>query len=280
MWFQGSRVRIPSIAHFSGKVTLTTLEALLLGIIQGVTEFLPVSSSGHLQLFQHLLGLENLSQFLVFDLVCHTGTLFAILVVYQDKIREMLFYNQKRLFQVLIGTIPLFFILPILSPIKALYGKPEFLGWFFLLTSALLFCGIKFGKNLSTDKLQASKWRDPFIIGLFQCLALLPGVSRSGSTISISRVLGWKMEDALSFSFLLVLPAILGGMTLEVLQLIIGSQDVFQVELTQYVTGFFTSFVIGYVSLLLLIRLAVKNRFMYFVWYTLILGIITLIHFY
>lgn len=274
-----SRVRAPSIAHLSK--LMSTFEAILLGIIQGLTEFLPVSSSGHLTLVQTLLGLEHLDRYILFDLVCHMGTLCSIFFIFYQPIISLFKTNRAQLGQIVIGTLPLFPLVLILKPIKAVFDSPEYLGYFFLITAVLLWLGIRFGSTESSQSLQTKKWRDPWIIGLFQAFAILPGVSRSGSTISGARLLGWGFQDALRFSFLLAIPAILGGTVLEAGQLILKPQDYphANLDFVQYGAGFLASFVFGYGALRWLMSMGTGNKFIYFVWYCLLIGFFSLWYF-
>jgi len=259
---------------------VSTLEAFILGIIQGISEFLPVSSSGHLMLGQHLFGLNNLQQNILFDLFCHLGTLFAIFFVYGTEIKNLFINNRLRLKQIVIGTLPLFPLLLILKPVESTFDQTRYLGLLFIVTALLLYLGIKLGRDKPEDQLKKKWWQHALIIGIFQMIAILPGVSRSGSTISGARLLGWNRHDAVMFSFLLVIPAILGGTALKLLLLFFGDQSIHHpLGISQYVAGFSTSFIFGYFALLLLIRLAVKEKFIYFVWYCLFLGIATTIFF-
>lgn len=266
-----SPVDRPSLA-FSN---MSTLEAIFLGIIQGLTEFLPVSSSGHLQLFQHFLGMENLNNFILFDLVCHLGTLVAILIVLYPQLKNL---TWDRFRQLTLATLPLFPLVLLLKPIKSLFDAPQYLGYFFLITSFILFLGIRFGSSKSVEQISKYRWRDAVLVGCFQAVAVLPGVSRSGSTISAARLLGWNQQEAVSFSFLLAIPAILGGTCLEIMHLM--RHPIPPLPFLQYVVGFVTSFGMGYLALLWIKRLAVQNKFSYFVWYCFLLGIATILYFY
>jgi len=261
---------------------MSTLEAILLGLIQGVTEFLPVSSSGHLELGQVLLGFEQLNTYVLFDLVCHLGTLLAILIIFFPQIRATATTDRTKLLQVFLATLPLFALIPIMKPVKATFDQPQYLGFFFLLTATLLYAGMYFKTVKPKDTLQKSRWRDALTIGIFQVIAIFPGVSRSGSTISAGWMLGWDRRDAVTFSFLLAIPTILGGISFELLQLLGQGEGKFPPSIgpTQYIAGFVSSFAFGYAALLLLIRLAMKEKFMYFVWYCLALGILTTWYFY
>jgi undecaprenyl-diphosphatase len=256
---------------------MTTFEAIILGIIQGLTEFLPVSSSGHLQLAQRLFGFTNLDQYILFDLVCHLGTLIAVVWVFFKQIQGTINSDRTRFWQVVLGTLPLFPLVFILKPIKAVFDQPEYLGYFFLVTAGLLYAGIHWGSTATDAVLQKRRWRDALVIGTFQAAAILPGVSRSGATISAGRLLGWHPQDAITFSFLLAIPAILGGVTLELMRLYTHGTDLPMISWQSYAAGFLTSFIVGYFALLLLMRLAAKDKFIYFVWYCLIIGIATIL---
>lgn len=268
--FHPHNYRVPAV---------TTLDAIILGIVQGLTEFLPVSSSGHLQLTQHLLGLKNLDHYLLFDLACHLGTLLAITGIFYKKILSVLKEHSTTFYQVIIGTLPLFPLVLIIKQIESAYANPAFLGYFFLLTSLILFLGCYFGKKLPHETPQNHTWRDAAIIGCWQALAILPGVSRSGSTISGARILGWNMQDAVTFSFLLAIPAILGGTVLELFKFFRHPELVADLDASHYAIGFFVSFLVGLGALRLLIAMAVKNKFIYFAWYCAILGLATTYYF-
>lgn len=272
-----SPVDRPLLKDFS----VTTLEAIFLGFIQGLTEFLPVSSSGHLELGQYFLGFQDLHRYVVFDLICHLGTLCAIFLIYKQDILNSFTVNHTRMLQIILGTLPLFPLVLIIKPIKALFNEPQYLGGFFLLTALILYAGIRLGNTKNHEAMEKSKWRDALTIGLFQALAILPGVSRSGSTISAARILGWKAEEAVTFSFLLAIPAILGGATIELAQLLLKPQEatVPSLGLIQYAWGFVSSCGVGYFALALLRQLANKQKFMYFVWYCLALGSVTSLYF-
>lgn len=251
---------------------MSIIEAILLGIIQGLTEFLPVSSSGHLELGQHLLGFTNLDKYIFFDLVCHLGTLVALLVVFAKQIRDI---QRSKLLWVIIGTLPLFPLVFFMKPIKDIFNQPQYLGYCFLFTALLLYLGGRVRMPF-----ERKSWRDALVIGVFQAIAILPGISRSGATISAGRLLGWKAEEAATFSFLLAIPAILGGIMLESLHLFKGNQLIFsEVGLLQYICGFLFSLGIGYVALRALMQLAAKDKFVYFVWYCMAIGVVTLVYF-
>lgn len=252
---------------------MTTLQAIFLGIIQGLTEFLPVSSSGHLVLFQYLFGLNNLDQYILFDLVVHLGTLFSIIFFFYRPILLVLKYDYKQLYWLILATLPLFPLVLLLKPIKSIFNKTEYLGFFFLFTALLLYLGIRSEKKETKE----NSWKDALFIGLFQAIAILPGISRSGSTMSAALMRGWNYSDSMRFSFLLAIFAIVGGMGVEILHsgTTLWTQNI---PLIAYASGFVTAFITGFFSLKLLAKLALKNKFMYFVWYCLFIGIFALIY--
>lgn len=255
---------------------MTYFQAILLGIIQGLTEFLPVSSSGHLVLLQNLFGMKDLEQYVLFDLVVHLGTLFAIFLVYSREISNMLTTDRKTLTQVIIGTAPLFLFVFFIKPIKALFNEPNLLGWFFLTTAVLLI-----GGKYIRLQFRTSPRRDAFFVGLFQGLALIPGISRSGSTISGARMLGWHINDAVTFSFLLLIPAILGGTILESAKILKSTEAVSPngLDSFHYILGFSIAALSGYLSLRVLIHLAFREKLHYFAWYCALLGVFCLYYF-
>ncbi len=273
-----SPVDRPSLAKAFFKVTI--FEAIILGIVQGITEFLPVSSSGHLKLVQVLLNFENLNTYIIFDLICHLGTLFAIFLMFWKEIVISFTSNRTKLSQVILGTLPLFPLLLIMKPIKAIFNDPNYLGYCFMLTSLILYLGIKLEKIKAPANLTKHRFYDPVIIGISQSAAILPGISRSGTTISAAKILGWPAEQAVTFSFLLAIPAILGGTIIEGLQLFTKNEAVNlpNASAIHYIIAFLASFIFGIFSLSLLKRLARKQKFMYFVWYCLIVGILTTLY--
>lgn len=255
---------------------MTTLDAIMLGIIQGLTEFLPVSSSGHLKLAQYFLNLQDLDRYIIFDLVCHLGTLLAVILFFFKNIKSA-FQNRIQFWQIIIGTLPLFPLVFLMKPIKTVYASPSYLGLFFIGTAIILFIGNAYAKT--SPKQNLSPWRDAFKIGLWQALAILPGISRSGSTISGARLLGWNPSQAATFSFLLAIPAILGGTILELGKIWQQPNIAVNLPLESYLAAFIISFIVGIFALKLLMQMVLKNKFHYFAWYCLILGLATTVYF-
>lgn len=258
---------------------MTTWEAILLGVIQGITEFLPISSSGHLELSQYFLGFQNLDKYVLFNLVCHLGTLGSIFVIFYPQIKQSLSTDRKRFLQVVCGTLPLFPLVFMLKPIKSVFDQPEYLGICFMITAVLLFSSVLIHIQFSAQN-ERRKWTDPLAIGLVQAVAILPGISRSGATISAARLLGWTKAEAVQFSFLLAIPAILGGTVLEVWQLIKSTTPtVATISPLTYIAACATSFVVGCLALKVLIRMVANDTWIYFAWYCLFLGIATFLYF-
>jgi len=255
---------------------MTTWEAFLLGLLQGLTEFLPVSSSGHLELAQYFLGYQNLHSYLLFNLVCHLGTLGAIFTFFYSDIQASL-SSAKKFFPLLLGTLPLFPLVFILKPIKGIVDQPHYLGFFFIFTALLLFIGI-YGRLPKDWRLP--KWSEPLAIGCCQAVAVLPGISRSGTTISAAQFLGWSKQEAIRFSFLLAIPAILGGTALEIIALIRQTTVQAPLNFMQFATGFCASFIFGCFSLWALVKMMANDKWVYFAWYCLALGTATTLYFF
>lgn len=255
------------------------IEALLLGLLQGLTEFLPVSSSGHLALARAFFDIE-LSTGVVFEIVVHFGTLCSILIYYRETILSIikslpLWLKPAQAMQhpqssmvafVLISMIPAMIVaLFFKDTIEAYFANPVFVCLMLLVTGSILM-GTRFLED-GANPLNASR---SFGIGLAQAFAILPGISRSGSTISAALLLGMKKEDAANFSFLMVIPVIGGAMILAVKDLLESGEAA--AAAFPLAIGFFASFLSGYLALRLLIGL-LKSRGIYpFAYYCWLLG--------
>lgn len=252
--------------------SMTWVEAFILGLVQGATEFFPISSSAHLKLAKLFLGING--NFQLFDLFCHLGTLAALFFVFKKDIIALFVTERKKLcyfFLALVPLIPGYFLLhPFLSGIST----PQYLGFFLLLTGAILFIGHSFQFNFSEKR----PLRDVLCIGTAQTLALIPGLSRSASTISCARVLGWTAKDAVRFSFLLSIPTIIGGSGLEVFRLFYFDLP-FGLSITECCIGFFSSFIIGMVMIRFSLLWLEKGDLKPFAWYCLLIGAFTLFYF-
>jgi undecaprenyl-diphosphatase len=252
---------------------MSFFEALILGIVQGITEFLPLSSSGHLKIFEFFFGMRDLEQYVAFDLTCHLGTLLAIFVVLWRDIFALFHSERFKIVMIMVALIPLFPVYFLMGDLlKSFMSRPEYLGFFFLTTSALLFLGSKIRFPSPEPGTKKTHLWQSLVVGLFQTLALCPGISRSGSTISAGRMLGWDLSKAMSFSFLLVIPTILGGVTLEFYKMF-SKEFTSHISFASYMIGFVASFVVGVASLTWLMRRCKAKSFNIFAWYCLVLGI-------
>lgn len=242
------------------------LTALILGIVQGLTEFLPVSSSAHLVLVQEKF-LTGFSQpGILFDVILHLGTVGAVLFYFR---KEFLKLKLNFLILLFLGTIPaalvgVFFrdsIIPLFSDVKLV-------GLTLLITGFL---------NLMTDKFQAKKQEisafDSLMVGVAQAIAIIPGISRSGSTIFAASSRGISRSQAAFFSFTLSIPAILGASLLE----LINSGTNGLVNLDFYLVGFVASFISGFVSIGLVLKFLKEKHFSFFAYYCFVIGFLALI---
>ena len=238
--------------------------ALLLGIVQGITEFFPVSSSTHLYFVKKLMGITHSGGMLIFDLFCHLGTLLALLISLRADILR-LFSSFRAMGLMALALFPLIPSYLIFKPLRIILADSSPL--FLMGTSLLLFAALK--KNRGGC---GPKWRDMLCIGMAQSLALLPGISRSGSTIAIARLLGWRWEEAARFSFLLAIPAVFGGTALELLHI-----HKVQVPWRACGIGFSVSFLVGWGALRLLFRWLSPRMMRIFAWYCLAAGLISFV---
>ncbi len=250
--------------------------AILLGILQGLTEFLPVSSSGHLVLAQHFFGIRD-SGNILFEVFVHLGTLLAVLIFFRRRIwaiiRSLFFWkntiqnqthrhNRLFLFYILIGTVATGLIFLLFGDLfEALYAQPLIVAFMLILTGVVIFIS----DSVKTNGIPASQMGTlrSVITGIAQGLAIIPGISRSGLTISTSIFTGVNRRDAAEFSFLLSIPAILGANLINFK----GFMTLGSSQTGIYLGGFLAAFIAGYLVIALLIRLIVKARLKYFSFY-------------
>lgn len=256
-------------------------EALLLGIIQGLTEFLPVSSSGHLALFSEILGANRLpEENLVFTILVHAATALATLIVFRKDIAAIISGvfqkddTQARHFigKIIVSMVPavvvgLFFE----EQITALFGSNVALvGAMLCLTALLLFFS-----DRTTEKQHTITYKIALIIGLAQAVAILPGISRSGATIATALLIGAARHEAARFSFLMVIPLILGSMAKKLLD---NSTDVFaSVDVLPMAVGFVAALISGILACSWMIALVKRSKLIYFTVYCAVVGSIALV---
>jgi len=252
------------------------IQAIILGIVQGLTEFLPVSSSGHLALFQKIFGMAEAPIF--FDTLVHLATLLAVVFYLRKEILHILETLKEKqtiklVLLIILATIPAVLAgLFLEDKINSIFNSLSLIGVCFLITSVILFA-TKFFANYKKEEKDLN-WFDALFVGVFQALAILPGVSRSGSTISASIYRGLKKEDAFRFSFLLSIPVIFGAFILQW-----AKQDFVLLSngFWPSLLGFLFALIFGFLSLKIIERVIIKGKLHYFAIYTLILGMITLI---
>lgn len=255
-------------------------QAIVLGIIQGLTEFLPVSSSGHVELGTVLFDLQP-HDHLLFLTIIHGATSLSTIVVYWKDIGQILNgllqfkYNEELKFtlKILLSTIPVLILGVFFSKeIEAFFGgRTIFIGLMLLITSLLL--TFAYFKGNTTGKIGYPK---AFLIGIAQAIAVIPGISRSGATISTSLLLNVDRERATRFSFLMVLIPILGAMFLNVLDMIENPNLSRGVSVMALVAGFLAAFITGVLACKWMIRIVKKGKLIYFAIYCFILGLLSI----
>ena len=196
---------------------MSPLISLLLGIVQGITEFLPVSSSAHLKLAKLLFHQGEGEQQVIFDLFCHLGTLLALIAFLRGMIFRLFTQDRKKLLLLFLALLPLVPAYFLLKPLRDYLGQSHYLGFFLIGTSLMLFAADRF--RLKTEVAEGWSAKDTLWIGAMQSMALIPGISRSASTITCAKMLGWKAEEAVQFSFLLAIPTVIGGNMLELFKI-------------------------------------------------------------
>lgn len=267
--------------------------SVVLGLVQGVAEFLPISSSGHLTLFQHFFGLQEPDN--LFNVLLHFATLLAVCVYYFRDVVEMIaeFFRavaalcsrkrqgkeipeaRRMVLLVIVGTLPLFAVLLIKDYVEALGASPVFVSCALLVTGCILFLSDRMAGGRKTARNATIK--DVLLVGVAQGLATIPGLSRSGCTISTGMAMGFDRKFAVRYSFLMSLPAVLGATILEV-------KDVLELEgglatelLPKYLVGMVVAGVVGYFAIRLVNLLAAKGKFGAFAYYCWAAGITALI---
>ena len=256
------------------------IDAIILGIIQGLTEFLPVSSSGHLEIGKFILGEDRLpSESLLFTVVVHFATALSTIVVFRKDIVEILegLFKFKRneetrfVFKILLSMIPAALVgLLFEEELESLFGgQIAFVGWMLILTAILLFLA---DKAKFTNQ-PVTFWQ-AFVVGIAQAIAILPGISRSGATISTSVLLGIDKSKSARFSFLMVIPLILGKIAKDIFD---GALS-YETEGIAYLSaGFIAAFISGILACTWMIKLVRKSKLRYFSIYCLIVGIIAIV---
>ena len=272
---------------------MTFWNAILLGLIQGLSEFLPISSSGHLSILNNLFHMSTTEDgHLFFDVLLHLGTLVSIAVVYWKDIVEMFYdvlgfagigpaagdrksrFPAARLFlMIILATLPLALILPIKDDLENLYYNSIFIGVALILTGCMLYVADKMVQGKKTET--SMTVLDAIIIGLCQCAATIPGLSRSGTTITAGLATGLRRDFAVKFAFLMSIPAVLGA---NLLNLVDAMREGIDWSLMPaYLAGMLVAAVSGILSIRLLHMVAKRGRFGGFAYYCWVVGVLTII---
>ena len=252
---------------------MTLLEAIILGVIQGLTEFLPISSSGHLVLGQYVLDVKLKGN--SFEIVTHLGTLVSVLCIFWKEILSLTLditdkNSRKYIFYLILGTIPAVVIgFGAKSYISELFESVQLVSIALMVTGLILF----FSKKVKNNSLQIDA-KKAFLIGITQAIAIVPGISRSGITICTALALGMSGKNAAKFSFLLAIPAISGAGLLLALD---PQSDITFIPLTSLIMAFMSSFIVGYICLKWLLSLLESGKFYFFGYYCFMIGLIVLV---
>lgn len=250
------------------------LQGIILGIVQGLTEFLPVSSSGHLILFKKLFGIDQEQFGLTFDIALHFATLIAVFVVFWPDIVAILKKPVQKLTGLLIiATIPAVFVGLFLDDyIEEISQSGGFLGFAFLFTAALMFFSQKIPSK--SKNLDMMKYSDAAVIGLMQGVAVMPGISRSGSTTSAGLIMGVEKAASMRFAFLMSIPVILGSAVLGVKDIVTNPEPI---NWAPVLAGMLAAGVSGYFAVRFMLNFFKKRSLNIFSVYVAVLGILILI---
>ena len=259
------------------------IQALILGIIQGLTEYLPVSSSGHLAIGQALFGMSDGEDNLMFTVAVHVATVLSTLVVLWSEIEwivkgifkfemndEMKYALNILVSMIPVGIVGLFFK----DQVEEIFGSGLLVVGFCLLITASL---LTFSYYARPRQKEHISWKDALVIGIAQAVAVLPGVSRSGSTIATGIMLGNKKEKLAQFSFLMVIPPILGEALLDVMKAMKGEAVMGNIETVPLIVGFVAAFISGCLACKWMINIVKRGKLIYFGIYCAIIGVVTIL---
>ena len=267
--------------------------AVILGLVQGLTEFLPVSSSGHLSIMNNLFSMTMTDDgHLFFDVLLHLGTLGSICIVYWKDIKQMLletlgivnlgplagarqerYPGARTFFMIVMATLPLLLILPVKDMIETLYYNNICIGVALVLTGCMLYVSDRMKPGKKTEG--GITVLDAIIIGLCQCVAVVPGLSRSGTTITAGIATGLRRDFAVKFAFLMSLPAVLGANILSLVDAVREGIDWTCVP--AYLVGMVAAFVSGIAAISLIKYIADKGKFGGFAYYCWVMGVLSII---
>lgn len=276
---------------------MTYISSILMGILQGVAEFLPISSSGHLALFQRFFSVENYEETqMFFTVLLHLGTLISVFAYYWrdiwDMIQEFFLFlgslfsrrgqheggktppARRMVLLIVVATLPLFAILPVKGWVEGAMGSATFVSIALILTGFILFFSDRMAKGRKNAR--TATVADALLVGGAQALGTLPGISRSGATISAGLLRGFDRTFAVRFSFLMSLPAVLGANILTLKDVL--EAGAIQLEmLPVYLVGTVVAALVGYCAIRLVNLLADKGKFGAFAYYCWVVGVVSLV---
>ena len=251
-------------------------QAMILGLVQGLTEFLPVSSSGHLILVREIMGLNNgvNGQFnLMFDIMAHVGTLVAVVIVLYKPILDLFKKPFKRLAMLVVACIPAVIVGFLFKDyIEDYFSTAKYLCFFFLFTAVIMLVSEILAKR--NKKPKELGWGSAIAMGVMQGVGVFPGVSRSGSTIFGGTVVGTDSKQIATFSFLMSIPIILGSLLLSVID-VAQAGALAQIDWFSIFVGAASAFASGYIAVRVMLKLIAKADFKWFSLYLLIVSILT-----
>lgn len=247
---------------------ISLIQSLILSIIQGITEWFPISSSGHLALVQNYFGFQNLS----FDVFLHLASIFAVLIIFWKDIWRLADLRKKEnikyILLIISATVPAGIIGYLFKEtIEGFFSSMIYLGIFFMISGILVY-STKFSK----ERKEKINFLDSIFAGIFQAIAILPGISRSGATISSLMHRGIKKEEAVKFSFLMAIPVILGASILE-----LKDFSVLEVDYFIIVLSFFVTFIVSLITIKTLLKIINSEKFYLFGVYNFLLGVLVLV---
>jgi undecaprenyl-diphosphatase len=247
-------------------------KSIILGIIQGLAEFLPISSSGHLELFKNILNVQDVPR--LYDVCLHIGTLAAVFIIFRKDLWSIIKNpKQKMTYMIIAATIPTIIIAVLLEAFLPESFSAAFLGYGFMITGILLYSLEMVSKNYAKKDLDTITAKDAALVGCVQGVATIAGISRSGSTIAGGVFFGMDRKFLARFSFLMSIPAILGAFCWDVLKLILkGNDSTVSVSLVATLIGMAAAFIVGLLAIKYMLHLIKNKSFKPFAIYTLILG--------
>lgn len=253
---------------------MTIFQGIILGLVQGLSEFLPISSSAHLIIAQNLFKIDG--NMMAFDVFLHLGTLIPVCIVFWQEIWVLIKKPfQKMSYLIIIGTIPAVIATVLFGDqIDALFSGGVYLAAGFVITGILLLLSDKMDKGYKNK--EDMTYLDGLIIGIIQAVAITPGISRSGSTIAGGLFRNLDKKTAAAYSFLLSIPAILGALVLQVKDYFTGQLDLSTLEFLPVLFGFLAAAVSGYIAIRFMLNLIRNNKLKYFSYYVFLLAFIIL----